>query len=67
MAIRTPDSSYEDDESNATVAVKQIENKCVVVLYAKGETNRIITVYHASDVDRLIRLKLQRGAWVTGK
>jgi Domain of unknown function (DUF4258) len=64
-AVDSPDSEYDDVESDARVAVKQIDQKYLVVVYAIEEKrNRVITVYHASKVDRLIRRKVQRGAWV---
>ncbi len=63
--IRNPDASYEDRESEVLVAVKRTKNRYLVVLYVvEDERNRIVTLYHASAVDRLIRRKLERGVWV---
>lgn len=58
--IAKPDSVYEDAASSALVAVKRTRNRYLVVVYAisKEGTNRVITLYNASDVDRLIRRKL---------
>ena len=64
-AIDSPDSEYKDVESDAKVALKLTDQKYIVVVYAtEEERNRVITVYHASEVDRLIRRKVQRGAWL---
>ncbi|MBI4258512.1 MAG: DUF4258 domain-containing protein [Thaumarchaeota archaeon] len=58
MAVQNPDSSYEEIESDALVAVKRIKDRNLVVVYAvRGEKNKIITVYHASNVGKLIRQK----------
>jgi len=42
-----------------------MKNRYLVVVYValEGERRRVITVYHASDVDRLIRRKLGRRIW----
>jgi hypothetical protein len=65
VAIRSPDFSYEDVESNTLVAVKRHEKRHVVVIFTlKDERVQVVTVYQASDVDRLISRKLQRGAWL---
>ena len=65
IAIRDPDSSYEDVESDALVAVKKYGRWHVVVIFtSSGERVKVITVYHSSDVDRLISRKLQRKAWL---
>jgi len=65
LAIRNPDFSCEDVESDALVAVKKYGRRQVVVIFtSKDERIRIITVYHSSDVDRLISRKLQRKAWL---
>lgn len=64
-AIKSPDSTYEDIESKLSVAAKQVEKMNLVVIYAlSSNSNRIVTVYHASDVDRLIKRKVRRRAWV---
>lgn len=66
--ISYPDFAYEDVESNALVAVSRIEGRTVIVIYTVQEgRNRVITVYHASEVDRLIRRKLERKAWMIRK
>ncbi len=66
--INYPDFVYEDVESNALVAVRRIEGRTVIVIYAVREgRNRVITVYHTSEVDRLIRRKLERKAWIIRK
>jgi len=64
-AIRNPDALYQDVPSSAMVAVKRMKNRYLVVVYValEGERRRVITVYHASDVDRLIRRKLGRRIW----
>ena len=65
ITIRDPDFSYKDIESSALVAVKRYKERYAVVIFTiKEKRARVITVYHASDVDRLIRRKLQRGAWL---
>ena len=64
-AIKDPDSIYEDVGNGLLVAVKRIEEMNLVVIYASSsESDRIVTVYHASDIDRLIRRKVRRRAWV---
>ncbi len=66
--INYPDFVYEDVESNALVAVRRIERRNVIVIYTLEEgRNRVVTVYHASQVDRLIRRKLERKAWLIRK
>ncbi len=48
--------SYKDAESEAQVAVRRIDDKHLVVLFVSLQGHvRIITVYFASNVDRLIR------------
>ncbi len=65
QALTEPDSSYQDRESNALVAVKKVGDKHLVVVFASANGRvRVITVYFASDVDRLISRKSQRGAWI---
>jgi hypothetical protein len=65
VVIRNPDFSYQDVESNALVAVKKRGERHVVGIFTlKDERVRVVTVYHASEVDRLIRRKLQRGVWL---
>ncbi len=68
MTINYPNLVYEDVESNALVAVRRIERRNVIVIYTVQEgRSRVITVYHASQVDRLIRRKLERKAWLIRK
>jgi hypothetical protein len=65
QALTEPDSSYQDRESDALVAVKKVGDKHLVVVFASANGRvRVITVYFASDVDRLISRKSQRGAWI---
>ena len=62
--IRNPASLFEDVESNTLVALKRIRNRYLVVVFAlRGNKAKVVTVYHASEVDSLIRRKLHRGAW----
>lgn len=64
-AISNPDSSYKDAESEALVAVKRVDDKRLVVIFLSVDGKvRVITVYFASNVDRLIKRKLSRGAWI---
>ena len=64
-ATRKPDVVYDDVTSSALVAVKRTNNRYLVVVYAplEGGRKRIVTLYSASKVDRLIRMKLESGAW----
>jgi hypothetical protein len=64
-AIRNTDALYFDVLSSARIAVKQVKNRYLVVVYAESADGRkrVITVYHASSVDRLISRKLQRKVW----
>lgn len=65
IVIRNPDFSYEDVEANTLVSVKKREKRHVVVIFTlTDERVRVVTVYHASEVDRLISRKLKRGAWL---
>jgi Domain of unknown function (DUF4258) len=62
--IGDPDASYEDVGSATLVAVKRMNGNHLVVLYVVEEKEtRVVTVYHASSVDRLINRKLKRGVW----
>lgn len=64
-ALREPDRVYEDISSSTTVAVKKARNRYIVVVYSEmeNEDKRVVTVYYASDVERLIRRKVERGIW----
>jgi len=45
--------------------VKKHGTRHVVVIFTlKEQRARVVTVYHASDVDRLISRKLQRRVWL---
>lgn len=62
--IDNPNDLYEDTTSSTLVAVRHIKNSYLVVVYAPSEEERrVVTLYNASDVDRLIRRKLERGIW----
>jgi hypothetical protein len=66
FAIQT--FSFEDVESNALIAVKKHGKRHVVLIFTlKDQWVRIVTAYHASDVDRLTSRKLQRRAWLVKK
>lgn len=53
-----------DVESGALVAVKKSGRRHVVVIFSSNEEQiRVVTVYHASDVNRIIGRKPQRKAW----
>lgn len=63
-AIRNPESLFDDVESDTRVALKQIRGKYLVAIFVPLDSKaRVITVYHATEVDRLISRKLERGAW----
>ncbi|MDG6969501.1 MAG: hypothetical protein JRN54_00110 [Nitrososphaerota archaeon] len=63
-AVQRPDILFKDAESSSLVAVRKTNHRYPVVIYVpREEANRVVTVYHASDVDRLIRRKLGRGVW----
>lgn len=63
-AIKDSESLFKDVESNALVAVRRVESRYLVVVFVPMDRGvKVVTVYYASDVDRLIRRKLERGAW----
>jgi hypothetical protein len=63
-AVQRPDSLFKDTESSSLVAVKKTNHRYPVVIYVpRVKANRVVTAYHASDVNRLIRRKLGRGVW----
>jgi hypothetical protein len=65
LTVSNPDRFFADLESGAHVAIKQIMDKQLVVIFAKeGLVTRVITVYRSTYVDSLIRNKVQRGAWL---
>jgi hypothetical protein len=63
--ISEPMLLFEDIESAARVALRKFADKHLVVIYTADESvARIITAYNSSDVDRLIRKKVERKAWI---
>lgn len=62
--ISQPDRLYRDTESNAMIAVKEVKERHLIVIYAaQGTSIRVVTLYYASQVDRLISRKVTRGVW----
>ena len=61
--LDNPDMLFKDLSHNTLIAVKEIAGKSVVVAYERDEVIRVVTVYHTSKLDKLIRSKLRRGLW----
>lgn len=64
-AINNPDELYEDAASAALIAIKRTKGSSLVIVYVASEEGRrrVVTLYNASDVGRLIRRKLERRVW----
>ena len=63
-AIRDAESLFEDVESGALVAVRRLADRFLVVVFVPTDKGvRVVTVYHASEVNKLLRRKMGRGAW----
>jgi uncharacterized DUF497 family protein len=62
--IANPTEVYEDTERNAKVAIGSVEAKALVVIYESvGNAEKVITVYHALNIEKLLSSKTKRGAW----
>jgi hypothetical protein len=63
-AIQEPDSLYEDLEHGTLIAVRKINSNSIIVAYKnEGNGAKVITLFHTSKLDKLIRAKTARGAW----
>jgi uncharacterized DUF497 family protein len=62
--IANPTEVYEDTEHNASVAIGSVDGKALVVIYQSvGDAKKVITLYHALNIGKLVISKTKRGAW----
>jgi uncharacterized protein YuzE len=60
--IANPNEVYEDIEHNANVAIGSVDGKALVVIYQSvGSAKKVITVYHALNIGKLVSSKTKRG------
>jgi cyanophycinase-like exopeptidase len=53
------------DKTGAEIYVKKLNNYTLIVIAEKmGDILKVITVYKARKVDKLIRSKLRKGLWM---
>jgi len=63
-ALERPDEIYEDVENGAMVALRRVDDRSVVVIYrSEGDKVKVITLYYANKIERLVKSKVARGAW----
>jgi hypothetical protein len=62
--LEAPNEVYEDVEHETFIAVKKVNAKSIILAY-KTDANvvKVITLYHTTKLDRLIKSKTVRGAW----
>jgi hypothetical protein len=52
------------DKSGADIYIKKLNNYTLVVIaHRKGDIFRVITVYRARRIDKLIKSKVNKGSW----
>jgi hypothetical protein len=55
---------YTDVENNAEVAVGPVNARYLVVVYRVANADiKVMTVYHARKLEKLLSSKIRRGAW----
>jgi hypothetical protein len=65
VTLNEPDNKFYDEEHQTFVALKFVRNRYLVILYThKDETFRVVTLYSSTKIDKLIKSKIRRGAWV---
>lgn len=62
--IENPSEQLEDIEHSLKVAIGPLNARSLVVIYRTiGNDVKVITVYHTRKLEKLIRAKINRGAW----
>lgn len=62
--IDRPKQRFLDIEHNAEVAVGPLKGRSLVVIYHRANADiKVITVFHARKLEKLISSKTKRGAW----
>jgi len=59
-----PDVLYEDVEHNVMIAIKNVNEKSIILVYKRdGGLVKVITLYYTTKLDKLVESKTVRGAW----
>jgi uncharacterized DUF497 family protein len=62
--INRPTEAYEDVEHHARVAIGSVGDRFLIVVYSLVNADiKVITVYHASNIEKLVSSKTKRGVW----
>lgn len=62
--LKSPGEVYEDAEHGTMIAVKKVNVRSIIIAYNReAETVKVITLYYTTKLDRLLKAKMERGAW----
>jgi hypothetical protein len=62
--ILEPNQRFADVEHDARVAIGPVNGRILVAVYRVVNTDvKVIAVYHASRLEKLVSSKAKRGAW----
>jgi Domain of unknown function (DUF4258) len=64
LAMKAPESLYQDFEHGTVIAVRKVSGNSIIVVYKIDDNGtKVITLFYATKLDKLIRAKTARGAW----
>ena len=63
-----PDALYEDVEHGTHIAIKKVNGNSIILAYKmENDGAKVITLFYTTKLDKLLKTKTARGAWIKQK
>lgn len=63
-----PDALHEDAEHRTLIAIKKVNGNSIILVYKmENDGAKVITLFYTTKLDKLLKTKTARGAWIKQK